>query len=140
MTRFADSREDTREADAPLSTVLFHSFAHKGDLAAIFRWREAQFAQEQMHAGHFRTDNSPDLAHEEKLAVDRDLKLLEQAGILRLSEGKLKFVDGGERTKVALVLDYDAGFQLEANPQGGIWELNTFVSPSLPWDSCSIDS
>ncbi|MDU0355222.1 beta-galactosidase [Paraglaciecola aquimarina] len=37
----------------------WQAFAHGADCVCFFRWRQAPFAQEQMHAGIKRNDNSP---------------------------------------------------------------------------------
>jgi beta-galactosidase len=45
----------------------WQAFAHGADCVCFFRWRQAPFAQEQMHAGIKRNDNSPAQAwHEVK--------------------------------------------------------------------------
>lgn len=108
---------------------LHEIFANGGSLANIFRWREVPFAEEQMHAGMFRRDNEPDTAYYEQQEAVADVQKLVEAGLLEgttdsapkwASDSQLKQAD------VALILDYNAAFLLEAQPQGGVWSTSTF--------------
>jgi beta-galactosidase len=51
------------------------SFAHGADVVSYFRWRQAPFAQEQMHAGLKRIDNSKAAAWPEIEQLVRELAL-----------------------------------------------------------------
>jgi beta-galactosidase len=52
------------------------AFAHGADTLCYFRWRQAGFAQEQMHAGLKRIDNSPSAAWPEVQQVKAQLDAL----------------------------------------------------------------
>lgn len=53
------------------------AFAHGADTLCFFRWRQAGFAQEQMHAGLKRIDNSPAVAYHEAQQLAAHLALLQ---------------------------------------------------------------
>ena len=55
------------------------AFAHGADTLCYFRWRQAGFAQEQMHAGLKRIDNSPSAAWPEVEQVKAQLDELQLA-------------------------------------------------------------
>lgn len=79
--------------------------AHGAEFVSYFRWRQAPFAQEQMHAGLNRPDNVADLAsHEAKVALDA----LRSIGDMQLPQ----------KSDVALLFDYEAMWLFEAQPQG----------------------
>lgn len=52
------------------------AFAHGADCVSYFRWRQAPFAQEQMHAGLKRPDNSKATAWSEVEQVRKELESL----------------------------------------------------------------
>lgn len=52
------------------------AFAHGAGVVSYFRWRQAPFAQEQMHAGLLRPDSTPAAAWPEVEAVVRELEAL----------------------------------------------------------------
>lgn len=93
---------------APLPGMVrfwtWEAFAHGAEAVCYFRWRQAPFAQEQMHAGLLRPDNAaaPGLAEAEQVA--RELADAPQAGC---SPGD-----------VALVFDYESAWAWAAQPQG----------------------
>ncbi|CAO1618620.1 unnamed protein product [Sympodiomycopsis kandeliae] len=109
---------------------LHEIFAHGGSLGNIFRWREVPFAEEQMHAGMYRRDNVKDLAYIEQQETVSDVKKMKDAGLLVETDGDaMQWADDSalKQGQVALILDYNAAFLLEANPQGGVWDTNTFT-------------
>lgn len=78
--------------------------AHGAELVSYFRWRQAPFAQEQMHAGLLRPDSVDAPAADEVRAAAADLAAL----------GPL-----GEAPKsVALLFDYQADWVTGIQPQG----------------------
>lgn len=93
---------------APLNGMLrlwaWECFAHGGEVTSFFRWRQAPFAQEQMHAGLLRPDGSPDTGAGEVAQIAMELKSLE--------------LPETTRGDIALMLDYDAIWNLEIQPQG----------------------
>lgn len=93
---------------APLPGMVrlwsLEAFAHGAEAVCYFRWRQAPFAQEQMHAGLLRPDS-----------VDADvMKELAQVNA-ELSE--MPNVSIGQ-TSVALIFDYDADFAWATQPHG----------------------
>ena len=81
------------------------AIAHGAELVSYFRWRQAPFAQEQMHAGLNRPDNSEDKAFHEVTQVTKELHAL----------GAL---DDTEQSDIALIYDYEAHWAHEIQPQG----------------------
>ncbi len=85
-------------------TWTLEAYAHGAEVVSYFRWRQAPFAQEQMHAGLLRPNGSDAPAAREVAQVASELELL------------------GEQTtrrgQVALLFDYAAQWLLETQPQG----------------------
>lgn len=94
-------------APAPGMVKLWtlEAFAHGASLVSYFRWRQAPFAQEQMHAGLNRPDNVPGPVQQE---IRDSLKILEQLGP--------EEADG--KSRVALLFDYEADWVFAFQPQG----------------------
>lgn len=82
----------------------WEAFAHGAEAVCYFRWRQAPFAQEQMHAGLLRPDSAPAVAFGEAEAVARELALMPDVGT--------------GAAKVALVFDYASAWAWEIQPQG----------------------
>jgi beta-galactosidase len=80
------------------------AFAHGAEAVCFFRWRQAPFAQEQMHAGLLRPDDSPAPGLEEAAALAADLPRLPDVS--------------PSRAPVALVFDYPSQWAWEVQPQG----------------------
>jgi beta-galactosidase len=78
------------------------AFAHGAEVVSYFRWRQALFAQEQMHAGLNRPDGTPDIGLSEVRQVATELE--------QLSSFEL------EQAPVALIFDYEAAWTLEIQP------------------------
>lgn len=93
---------------APLPGMVrlwtWEAFAHGAEAVVYFRWRQAPFAQEQMHAGLLRPDSvaAPGLA--EVRAVADEL-------------GDAPDV-AASRAPVALIFDYDAEWAWATQPHG----------------------
>ena len=94
---------------APLPGMVklwtLEAYAHGAELVSYFRWRQAPFAQEQMHAGLNRPDNQPATAWPEAeaaLAVLDDLAPDPQTA----------------QADVALMFDYEADWMFAIQPQG----------------------
>ena len=90
--------------DGMLRLWAWECFAHGGEVSSFFRWRQAPFAQEQMHAGLLRPDGEPDIGAAEVAQVGSELEELE--------------LPDNARGDVALLFDYDAVWALEIQPQG----------------------
>ena len=93
---------------APLPGMVrlwtLEAMAHGAELLCYFRWRQAPFAQEQMHAGLLRPDSVDDLGAYEARQVAGEIAALPAAG---------------RRAKqVALVFDYTSAWVTDIMPQG----------------------
>lgn len=82
----------------------WEAFAHGAETVCYFRWRQAPFAQEQMHAGLLRPDGAPAQAYAEATQVGQELQKLPEA-------------QSGE-APVGLVFDYQSAWAWEVQPQG----------------------
>jgi beta-galactosidase len=82
----------------------WEAFAHGAEAVCYFRWRQAPFAQEQMHAGLLRPDSEPAPAHDEAAQVARELAAMPEAGT--------------GPAAVALVFDYESAWAWSIQPQG----------------------
>ena len=89
------------------------AFAHGAEVVSYFRWRQAPFAQEQMHAGLNLPNYEPDQASIEAAQVFKEN-----------SELDLGAVTGA---KVAIVYDYEAAWTLGIQPQGNTFDYMEFV-------------
>jgi beta-galactosidase len=83
----------------------WEAFAHGAEAVTYFRWRQAPFAQEQMHAGLNRPDRVEDQGGREARAVAAELKRVGELGPCG-------------RAPVALVMGYEAEWHLSIQPQG----------------------
>lgn len=82
----------------------WEAFAHGAEAVCYFRWRQAPFAQEQMHAGLLRPDSAPAPALAEAEQVARELAAMPDQGTAE--------------AEVALVFDYASAWAWEIQPQG----------------------
>ncbi len=82
----------------------WEAFAHGAEAVCYFRWRQAPFAQEQMHAGLLRPDSAPAQAYDEASVVARELAAMPDVGTARAD--------------VALVFDYASAWAWATQPQG----------------------
>jgi beta-galactosidase len=82
----------------------WEAFAHGAGAVSYFRWRQAPFAQEQMHAGLQTPDRVLDVGGVEARAVAEELRHLPERPT--------------ERAPVALVFDYDSLWAMQVQPQG----------------------
>jgi beta-galactosidase len=78
----------------------WEAFAHGAETVAYFRWRQAPFAQEQMHAGILRPDSAKATAYFEAAQVAEEL--------LQSPTTDCEMAD------VAILFDYDADFSWAA--------------------------
>jgi beta-galactosidase len=105
---------------APLPGMVrawtLEAFAHGAEVVSYFRWRQAPFAQEQMHAGLQTPDGDAAPAMEEARQVAAELAHL-----------------GGSPTRqaaVALVFDYQAKWLFDIQPQGRDFD---YMELALEW-------
>ncbi len=93
---------------APLPGMVrlwaWEAFAHGAEVVSWFRWRQAPFAQEQMHAGLLRPDDEPAPGLAEVARVAAEI-------------GEAPEVGTGP-APAALVFDYASAWMWEAQPQG----------------------
>jgi len=82
----------------------WEAFAHGAEAVCYFRWRQAPFAQEQMHAGMLRPDSVDAPAIHEARQVADELKQAPEVQMVQAS--------------VALIFDYDADWAWSVQPQG----------------------
>ena len=93
---------------APLAGMVrlwgIEAAAHGADVISYFRWRQAPFAQEQMHTGLLRADGeaAPGLGEAEQLAGE-----LDELGAL-----------GEPEAPIGLVFDYQSAWAWEIQPHG----------------------
>ncbi|MEP2987779.1 MAG: beta-galactosidase [Parasphingorhabdus sp.] len=79
--------------------------AHGAEFCSYFRWRQAPFAQEQMHAGLYRPDNVIAPGGEEAMQAAKDL-------------AALNLPEKADQAPVALVFSYEADWLFQTQPQG----------------------
>ncbi|SEW37938.1 beta-galactosidase [Cognatiyoonia koreensis] len=87
----------------------WEAFAHGAETVCYFRWRQAPFAQEQMHAGLLRPDSAdaPALAEARQVATELlDLPDVEAAA-----------------SPVALIFDYESAWAWDTQPQGADFDM-----------------
>ena len=80
------------------------AYAHGAEFVSYFRWRQAPFAQEQMHAGLLRPDSSEAEAAPEVREAASALETLGTASTAK--------------AQAALVFSYEAAWTLGIQPQG----------------------
>ncbi|NVN55986.1 beta-galactosidase [bacterium Scap17] len=81
------------------------AFAHGAEVVSYFRWRQAPFAQEQMHAGLLRPDGSPASAWPELLQVRDELQVLAEHDST-----------AAQQAPVALMFDYASIWACQIQP------------------------
>ena len=93
---------------APLPGMVrlwtWEAFAHGAENVMFFRWRQAPFAQEQMHSGILRPDSVEAPAFHEAELVAKELQSLSS--------------DQNVDAPIALVFDYESQWVTDAQPQG----------------------
>lgn len=93
---------------APLKGMValwtLEAYAHGAEFVSYFRWRQAPFAQEQMHAGLLRPDGSDAEAAEEAREMADALDAL----------GEVETA----RAPAAIVFSYEAAWVCDIQPQG----------------------
>ena len=95
--------------DGMVRLWTWQAFAHGAEVVSYFRWRQAPFAQEQMHTGLHRPDSSLDQGGLEALQVGQELKELGHT----MPPRELTV-----RNRVALVFDYEGVWMGQIQPQG----------------------
>ncbi|EUC14658.1 Beta-galactosidase [Burkholderia sp. BT03] len=107
---------------APLPGMVrlwsWEAFAHGAGCVSYFRWRQAPFAQEQMHAGLNTPDNRLDIGGSEAEQVAREIAKVSAADA---------DANANVRSKVALIYDYEAKWLFEIHPQGADFHYPRFA-------------
>jgi beta-galactosidase len=97
---------------APLDGMVrlwtWQAFAHGAEVVSYFRWRQAPFAQEQMHAGLNRPDRTLDQGGIEAMQVSQELKNL----------GLKTAAAPVECAQAAIIFDYPSIWMAQIQPQG----------------------
>jgi len=93
---------------APLAGMVrlwtLEAIAHEAEAVCYFRWRQAPFAQEQMHAGLLRPDSEPSAVYPEVEQTSNEIQEL----------GEVKQANAD----IALMFDYESCWAWETQPQG----------------------
>ena len=97
------ARYNPAPAAGAVRAWTWEAFAHGAEVVSYFRWRQAPFAQEQMHAGLNRPDNVLDRGGEEAAQVAREL-------------AELGPLEACGRADVALIFSYEADWQIGIQP------------------------
>ena len=87
----------------------WEAFAHGAETVCYFRWRQAPFAQEQMHAALLRPDAEPAPALAEAAQVAEELAAMPNVGTAKAD--------------VALVFDYESAWAWDVQPQGADFDM-----------------
>ena len=95
--------------DGMVRLWTWQAFVHGAEVVSYFRWRQAPFAQEQMHAGLLRVDSSEDQGLLEVKQVDAEIRNLSRF---------LTRDDCRVQAQVALVFDYPSIWMSQIQPQG----------------------
>ncbi len=102
---------------APLPGMVrlwsWEAFAHGAEVVSYFRWRQAPFAQEQMHAGLLRPDDQPAPALEEAAQVATELTTMPEVA--------------PTQSPVALIFDYASDWAWRTLPQGADFDYFRLV-------------
>ena len=81
----------------------WEAFAHDAEVVSYFRWRQAPYAQEQMHAGLMQCDNSPAMGSKEALQVSKEIQEIK--------------LPPTQKADIALLHDYEACWMTEIDGQ-----------------------
>jgi beta-galactosidase len=98
--------------DGMVRMWTWQAFAHGAEVVSYFRWRQAPFAQEQMHAGLNRPDRSLDQGGIEAKQVHQELR--------ELGMGAVDYIAANTQlsAKAAVVFDYPSIWMAQIQPQG----------------------
>jgi beta-galactosidase len=105
------ARHNPRPAPGMVRLWSWEAFAHGAAVVSFFRWRQAPFAQEQMHAGLLRPDSSEAEAWPEITRLAAELAALPlpaptPAPVALIIDAQARWLSGIERQGVGY--DYDA--------------------------------
>ena len=109
------ARHNPRPAPGMVRLWTWEAFAHGASVVSYFRWRQAAHAQEQMHAGLRRCDDTPAEAWDEVAQVAEELARLDLAAL------------PAARAPVALMVDVEAQWLSEIERQGAGYDAVTVL-------------
>ncbi|SNT34643.1 beta-galactosidase [Tropicimonas sediminicola] len=92
----------------------WEAIAHGAEAVCYFRWRQAPFAQEQMHAGLLRPDSAPAPALAEAAQVAREIEEMPDVT--------------PAQARVAILFDYPSSWAWETQPQGADFDYFRLVT------------
>jgi len=95
------------------------AFAHGAEVVSYFRWRQAPFAQEQMHHGINRPDGTPDVATDEIRETVQEIQTISVRNSTTNGAASLapaRTIGGSKAAPVALIFDYEAAWTLAIQP------------------------
>lgn len=98
----------------------FEAFAHGAELMSYFRWRQAPFAQEQMHSGLNLPDSTLSPGGLEVARAAREIAQSDALGAL-MSSG------AAPQAQVALVFDYETQWMFEIQRHGKGFDYQTLA-------------
>ena len=107
------ARWNPAPADGMVRLWTWQAFAHGAEVVSYFRWRQAPFAQEQMHTGLLRPDRSLDQGGVEAKQVGQELR--ELAAHLDPARQRVP-------AHAALVFDYPSLWMAQIQPQGADYD------------------
>ena len=99
--------------DGMIGLWALEAYAHGAEAVAYFRWRQAPFGQEQMHAGLLRPDRSPAEAYGEAKAVAERLRQIDWPK--------------SQAASIAIVFDYESCWAWHIQPQGELFDYFSLV-------------
>lgn len=106
---------------APLDGMVrlwtWQALAHGAEVVSYFRWRQAPFAQEQMHAGLNRPDRSLDQGGVEATQVASEIATLGLSPIATSFESK-RPAARMQIAQAAMIFDYPSLWMAQIQPQG----------------------
>lgn len=90
--------------DGMVRVWTWEAFAHGAEVVTYFRWRQAPFAQEQMHAGLLRPDSVEAPGFFEAQQVAKEIDSLD--------------LPMPDKADIAIVFDFESAWAWEIQPQG----------------------
>ncbi|GAB7525187.1 beta-galactosidase [Paraburkholderia sp. 2C] len=99
----------------------WEAFAHGAELVSYFRWRQAPFAQEQMHSGIHAPDDTLTAGGHEIAQVAREIAAFEAEFVANASNARQ------QRAPVALLFDYEADWIVQIQRHGADFDYQRVV-------------
>jgi len=90
------------------------AFSAGAEIVSYFRWRQAPFAQEQMHEGLLLPDSEPNEAYYEVIKVKNELEAI-------------KSIVSNTHSSIALVFDYESAWAWNIQPHGSDFSYTQLI-------------